>query len=173
MIREILRDKWTEVFKILTDEQLGLGLDAKGKVIGRYSKATEGYAADPENRPRQPKIAGEPFNFEWTGGLFDELYLTFDSKDSYTLFSYDAKASFLKVRQHCSKCLVQAVVQAIQEGLDSPVGALNCLLCWSCSRYTGCADIPLAPRLISIRAHEPITEGLFSTAFPFNSQHAQ
>ena len=96
MIREILRDKWTEVFKILTDEQLGLGLDAKGKVIGRYSKATEGYAADPENRPRQPKIAGEPFNFEWTGGLFDELYLTFDSKDSYTLFSYDAKASFLK-----------------------------------------------------------------------------
>ena len=96
MIREILRDKWTEVFKILTDEQLGLGLDAKGKVIGRYSKATEGYAADPENRPRQPKIAGEPFNFEWTGGLFDELYLTFDSKDSYTLFSYDAKATFLK-----------------------------------------------------------------------------
>ena len=96
MIREILRDKWTEVFKILTDEQLGLGLDAKGKVIGRYSKATEGYAADPDNRPRQPKIAGEPFNFEWTGGLFDELYLTFDSKDSYTLFSYDAKATFLK-----------------------------------------------------------------------------
>lgn len=96
MIREILRDKWTEVFKILTDEQLGLGLDAKGKVIGRYSKATEGYAADPDNRPRQPKIAGEPFNFEWTGGLFDELYLTFDSKDSFTLFSYDAKATFLK-----------------------------------------------------------------------------
>jgi len=96
MIRQILRDKWTQVFKILTDEQLGLGLDAKGKVIGRYSKATEGYAADPDNRPRQPKIAGEPFNFEWTGGLFDELYLTFDSKDSYTLFSYDAKASFLK-----------------------------------------------------------------------------
>jgi len=96
MIRQILRDKWTQVFKILTDEQLGLGLDAKGKVIGRYSKATESYAADPDNRPRQPKIAGEPFNFEWTGGLFDELYLTFDSKDSYTLFSYDAKASFLK-----------------------------------------------------------------------------
>jgi hypothetical protein len=78
-----------------------------------------------------------------------------------------------QVRQHCSKCLVQAVVQAIQEGLDSPVGALNCLLCWSCSRYTGCADIPLAPRLISIRAHEPITEGIFPTTSPFTSQHAQ
>ena len=78
-----------------------------------------------------------------------------------------------QVRQHCSQCPVQVVVQAIQEGLDPPVEALNCLLCWSCSRYTGCADIPLAPRLISIRAHEPITEGMFSTAFPFTSQHAQ
>ena len=95
-IRAILRDKWSEVLKILTDEQLGLGLDSKGKLIGRYSKATEGYAADPENRPRQPKVAGQPFNFEWTGGTFDELYLTFDSKDTYTLFSYDAKATFLK-----------------------------------------------------------------------------
>lgn len=95
-IRQILRDKWPEVLKILTEEQLGLGLDSKGKLIGRYSKATEGYAADPENRPRQPKIAGEPYNFEWTGGTFDEMFLTFDSKDSYTLFSYDAKATFLK-----------------------------------------------------------------------------
>jgi len=95
-IRQILRDKWSEVLKILTDEQLGLGLDAKGKVIGRYSKATEGYAADPENRPRQPKEAGQPYNFEWTGGLFDEMFLTFDTKDTYTLFSYDAKATFLK-----------------------------------------------------------------------------
>ena len=95
-IRAILRDKWSEVLKILTDEQLGLGLDSKGKLIGRYSKATEGYAADPENRPRQPKVAGQPYNFEWTGGTFDELYLTFDSKDTYTLFSYDAKATFLK-----------------------------------------------------------------------------
>ena len=95
-VRQILRDKWSEVLKILTDEQLGLGLDSKGKLIGRYSKATEGYAADPENRPRQPKVAGQPFNFEWTGGTFDELYLTFDSKDTYTLFSYDAKATFLK-----------------------------------------------------------------------------
>lgn len=94
--RQILRDKWSEVLKILTDEQLGLGLDAKGKVIGRYSKATEGYAADPENRPRQPKEAGQPYNFEWTGGLFDEMFLTFDTKDTYTLFSYDAKATFLK-----------------------------------------------------------------------------
>ena len=95
-IRQILRDKWPEVLKILTDEQLGLGLDSKGKIIGRYSKATEGYAADPENRPRQPKIAGEPYNFEWTGGTFDQMFLTFDSKDTYTLFSYDAKATFLK-----------------------------------------------------------------------------
>jgi len=95
-VRQILRDKWSEVLKILTDEQLGLGLDSKGKLIGRYSKATEGYAADPENRPRQPKEAGQPYNFEWTGGTFDEMFLTFDSKDTYTLFSYDAKATFLK-----------------------------------------------------------------------------
>jgi hypothetical protein len=52
-------------------------------------------------------------------------------------------------------------------------GGPNCLLCWSGSRYTGCTDIPLAPLLISIRAHEPITETMFSTAFPFSSQHAQ
>jgi hypothetical protein len=28
-------------------------------------------------------------------------------------------------------------VQAIQEDHDPPVKAPNCLLCWSCSRYTG------------------------------------
>ena len=100
-IRKILRDKWPEVLKILTEEQLGLGIDSKGKLIGRYSKATDAIASSSVSialgeSPRKDKIAGQPYNFEWTGGTFDEMFLTFDSKDTYTLFSYDAKATFLK-----------------------------------------------------------------------------
>ena len=96
IIRQILKDNWSIVFKILTDEQLGKGTDSKGKIIGTYKKITESYAADPENRARKPKEAGKPYNFEWTGGTFDELFLTFDSLDTYTLFSHDSKATFLK-----------------------------------------------------------------------------
>lgn len=101
MVRKILTDNQKEVFEILQDEQLGKGLDSEGKLIGTYSKATDAIASSSVSiaigsAPRKDKIAGEPYNFEWTGDLFDKFGLTFESSDTYTLFSRDGKADLLK-----------------------------------------------------------------------------
>lgn len=94
--RQILIDNVKEVLDLLRETQLNEGVDSSGKVIGRYSKATEEYAADPYNTPRKDKIAGQPYNFEWTGGLFDEMYLFFDDMKSFGIFSANEKANYLK-----------------------------------------------------------------------------
>lgn len=95
MARKILIDNRDAVIRILKDEQLGEGRDSKGKIIGRYSKNTPDYI-DPTNPPRQDKIPGQPYNFEWTGGLFDKTYLHFEDLESFSLFSQDSKARALE-----------------------------------------------------------------------------
>ena len=95
ILRKILISRRAEVINILREEQLGQGRDSKGKIIGRYSKSTPDYI-DPTNPPRQDKVPGQPYNFEWTGGLFDKMYLHFEDVKSYSLFSEDGKAKFLE-----------------------------------------------------------------------------
>jgi len=95
ILRDILIRHRDEVLNILRDEQLAEGKDSKGKIIGKYSKNTPSYI-DPNNEPRQDKIPGAPYNFEWTGGLFDNMYLHFEDLKSYSLFSADEKAKFLE-----------------------------------------------------------------------------
>lgn len=57
----------------LNQIQLSQGKNIFGDTIGVYSKATEERAK--LEYTRQPKIAGEDFNFEWTGELFDGMYI--------------------------------------------------------------------------------------------------
>lgn len=95
ILREILIKRRDEVIGILKNEQLSEGLNSKGQVVGRYSSNTPNYI-DPSNPPRQDKIAGQPYNFEWTGGLFDNFYLHFEDLNSYSLFSQDSKAKMLE-----------------------------------------------------------------------------
>ena len=51
--------------------QLSEGKDIFGQILGVYSEATEAIAAT--ETTRQPKIAGRPYNFEWTGATFDGM----------------------------------------------------------------------------------------------------
>lgn len=95
ILRKILIDRRDEVIKILKEEQLSEGIDSSGKVVGKYSRNTPNYI-DPTNPPRQDKIPGTPYNFEWTGGLFDNFYLHFEDLKSYSLFSQDSKAKMLE-----------------------------------------------------------------------------
>lgn len=55
----------------LNQLQLSEGKDIFGEIIGFYSEATQAIAA--QETTRQPKIAGRPYNFEWTGGVFDGM----------------------------------------------------------------------------------------------------
>ena len=76
-------------------EQLNEGEDFNGKTIGTYSFATE--LISKETKPRKPKIAGQPFNFEDTGGFFDGMVLdVFEDKASF--WSEDEKTPLLVTR---------------------------------------------------------------------------
>lgn len=76
----------------LNQIQLSQGRDIFGNVIGQYSEATEEIAST-ENT-RQPKIAGEDYNFEWTGELFDGMYVKLTS-DYLEIFSTAPHASLV------------------------------------------------------------------------------
>lgn len=101
ILRKILIKERDKVFRILKDDQLGEGINSKGGVIGTYSRTSEQYAdeerqASGGRTPRQDKIAGQPYNFEWSGGLFDNMFLHFEDLKSYSLFSQDSKAKMLE-----------------------------------------------------------------------------
>lgn len=68
----------------LNQIQLSQGKNIFGEVIGTYSKWTEEIASTEDTR--QPKIAGENYNFEWTGELFDKMYVKL-RRDRLEIFS--------------------------------------------------------------------------------------
>lgn len=89
----ILKSKSKEVLDLQKDN-MSLGLNNKGQVIGLYSEYTDKLASNAitiatGTSPKKDKVAGQPYNLEWSGKLFDELfykksksYLSFDSKSS-------------------------------------------------------------------------------------------
>lgn len=64
--------------------QLSRGEDIFGNVVGQYSRNTQNIAAT-ENT-RQPKIEGQNYNFEWSGELFDGMFMRL-SGDTIEVFS--------------------------------------------------------------------------------------
>lgn len=59
----------------IQQERLSKGTDTEGNILGTYSKYTENESLFGSVQPRQPKKAGQPYNFEWTGGFFDGMSL--------------------------------------------------------------------------------------------------
>ena len=78
----------------LNKERLSGGEDLDGNILGVYKKSTQEFARTSEPSPRQDKIAGTNYNFEWTGGLFDGMYLRVNN-DYLQLFSKDQKTPLL------------------------------------------------------------------------------
>lgn len=75
----------------LNQIQLEAGRDIDGQRLGTYSRATELESLYGEVKPILPKREGSPYNFQWTGGLFDGMKiiatgreLIFTSSDSKT-----------------------------------------------------------------------------------------
>lgn len=93
--RSIVEKHKEEIIYVLQNEQLGQGLNSFGKVTGVYSEETQKRSQDPAFAPRQPKIAGSPYNFEWFGNLFDGMYLDV-KKDGYNILTFDGKIKMLE-----------------------------------------------------------------------------
>ncbi len=58
--------------------ELEQGRNYLEQVVGKYSKSTE--LISKTTNPRQPKKAGEPYNHENTGRLFDGMFITYNGK---------------------------------------------------------------------------------------------
>lgn len=99
ILRKILIDRKQDVLRILKDEQLGKGLGPDGNVIGIYTPTTEAISIENQllgRKPRKPKVAGQPYNFEDTGGFFDGMDMFFEDLNSYSLFSKDEKSDLIE-----------------------------------------------------------------------------
>ena len=59
----------------LVQLQLEKGENPKNEVVGTYKRATEIESLLGKVKPIQPKKEGDPYNFEWTGGFFDGMFL--------------------------------------------------------------------------------------------------
>lgn len=98
-LRKTLIKNKAQVLNILKEEQLGKGLDSSGKVVGVYSPMTEQISIENQllgRKPRKPKVAGQPYNFEDTGSFFDGMDMMFEDLKSYSLFSRNSKAKMLE-----------------------------------------------------------------------------
>lgn len=74
--------------------QLEQGQNPQGKVVGTYSRATELESLFGEVRPILPKREGDPFNFQWTGGFFDGMFLKVGKDEA--VFGSNDKQSLLE-----------------------------------------------------------------------------
>ncbi len=91
----IIKGNLDYVLWLIQDNQLSKGLTSSGKVAGYYAPKTSKYADDPHNRPRKDKLAHQPYNFEWTGSLFDKMFVK-SEKDGFSIFSRDGKLAMLE-----------------------------------------------------------------------------
>jgi len=86
----------------LTDTQLAYGLNSRGSIVGTYKPYTRkmAYQDKQSSNGRYPitdKEVGQPYNFQWTGELFESLNLKGDaSSNEYEIFSVKGKLKFLE-----------------------------------------------------------------------------
>lgn len=108
---------------IIDLNQLQLSNDQNifGASLGVYSPKTEEIAKT--QNTRQPKIAGQPYNFEWTGELFDGMYIIFTTNTA-DIFSRDPKAAFIEdkygdifglTEEHKTELVTQKVLPLLTE----------------------------------------------------------
>ena len=101
MANELLENDNFIIF--LQQQQLSKGEDSKGGILdgknrkGVYTPFTEQLAK--ESNPLKPKIAGQPYNFQWTGRFFNSLnirILTVSGELEVQIDSVDPKANILR-----------------------------------------------------------------------------
>lgn len=96
--KQIVKENADEIIRVLQDKQLGEGKYATGRPLkwadgtGFYAKPTAYISAS----AIKPKIAGQPYNFQWSGSTFASMVLKTDSNESYSVFSTDGKEALLK-----------------------------------------------------------------------------
>ena len=80
-------------------ESLSKGEDSEGDILGIYSNLTQIIASSPElygvSNPIAPKVAGEPYNLQWAGNLFNSIKSRYNKITEYEI---NAESEFLDGR---------------------------------------------------------------------------
>lgn len=93
---EAVRDNMEVIIYTIVELQLSQGKDWTGKVVGVYKPRTQDfYAQNPTKRPRKEKIAGAPYNFDWTGSFIEGIYIKTNNDESYDIMTRDGKLQLL------------------------------------------------------------------------------
>ena len=81
---------------LIQDNQLSKGIMSSGASAPPYKKATEDFAKDPTLPvPRKPKVAGEPWNYEWSGQWYDAMKVNI-KRDGFDITSIAWKTRMLE-----------------------------------------------------------------------------
>lgn len=85
------------ILELIKNEQLGKGIMSDGSSAPLYSPVTDQIANSPfgGNRPRKDKVAGQPWNFEWSGDWMDAFYIR-SQLDGFDILSSDGKTRMLE-----------------------------------------------------------------------------
>lgn len=84
----VVNNKQT-IINLLKYGQLEQGIDAFGKVVGKYALTTQGYAN--AQNISTPKTFQQPYNFKWSGQTIDNLKISKIVDDSYDITTVASK----------------------------------------------------------------------------------
>lgn len=94
--QDAVRDNVDIIIGLLVEGQLHKGIMSDGGEAPPYQLITEVFFAnDPANPPRMRKIAGEPWNFDWSGNWVEGMAVK-SIENGYDIFSRDGKTAILE-----------------------------------------------------------------------------
>lgn len=82
ILTEIQTDQWNE------------GKDKEGQIIGKYKPFTEKISKE-QPFPNKPKVAGQPYNLDWSGDLKRRTYVNTKRISNDVLIEIDSNGSSL------------------------------------------------------------------------------
>lgn len=92
--KEIILNNKGEIINLLKFGQLADGLNSQGKIVGRYSLHTQGYAN--AQNIKTPKTFNNPFNFYWSGQTIENLDVKNITKKKYEILTVKRKQDILE-----------------------------------------------------------------------------
>lgn len=83
-----------QIFTELQTDQWSEGKDKEGKIIGKYKPFTESVSKE-QPFPNKPKVAGQPYNLDWSGDLKRRTFVKSKRINGDVLVQVDSNGSSL------------------------------------------------------------------------------
>lgn len=100
LAKKALSENVEYILYLIKEKQLGEGIMSDGGSAPSYSVATDMIANNAISmaiggRPRKDKVAGQPWNYEWSGNWIDSLYVKIEN-EGFDILARDSKTQMLE-----------------------------------------------------------------------------